>query len=33
MVAFPSIALAVTLLALNILGDALRSDLDPKLRR
>ncbi|RTZ92779.1 MAG: ABC transporter permease [Planctomycetota bacterium] len=33
MVAFPSIALALTLLALNILGDALRSDLDPKLRR
>ena len=33
MVVFPSIALAVTLLALNILGDALRSDLDPKLRR
>ncbi len=33
MVAFPSIALAVTLLALNVVGDALRNDLDPKRQR
>ncbi len=33
MVAFPSLALAVTLLALNIVGDALRTDLDPKRQR
>lgn len=33
MVAYPSIALALTLLALNIVGDAVRSDLDPKRQR
>lgn len=33
MVAFPSLALALTLLALNVIGDALRSDLDPRRQR
>lgn len=33
MVTYPSLALALTLLALNIVGDALRSDLDPKRQR
>lgn len=32
MVIWPSIAISVTVLALNVLGDALRDELDPKLR-
>jgi oligopeptide transport system permease protein len=33
MVLFPSLALAATLLSLNIVGDALRTALDPKQKR
>jgi peptide/nickel transport system permease protein len=29
---FPSLAILVTVLALNLLGDALRDAIDPKLR-
>jgi peptide/nickel transport system permease protein len=30
---FPGLAIMITVLAINILGDALRDALDPKLRR
>ena len=33
MVIFPGLAIAVTILALNLMGDGLRDALDPKLRR
>jgi peptide/nickel transport system permease protein len=32
-VLFPGVALALTILAVNVLGDALRDKLDPKLAR
>ena len=33
MVIFPGLAIAITILALNLLGDGLRDALDPKLNR
>ena len=33
MVIFPGLAIAVTILALNLLGDGLRDALDPKLKK
>jgi oligopeptide transport system permease protein len=33
LIAFPGLALAVTLLSLNFLGDGLRDALDPRMRK
>jgi ABC-type dipeptide/oligopeptide/nickel transport system permease subunit len=32
MITFPGIAIAITVLAVNLIGDGLRDALDPKLR-
>ena len=33
MVIFPGLAIAITVLSLNLMGDGLRDALDPKLKR
>ena len=33
MVIFPGLAIAITILSLNLMGDGLRDALDPKLKR